>query len=53
MGKGYFAIGVDVDQDYMAPGYVLLSITKKIDIATFEGISNALNHQDIFNLDIN
>lgn len=41
MGKGYFAIGVDVDQDYMAPGYVLLSITKKIDIATFEGISNA------------
>jgi basic membrane protein A len=40
-GKGYFAIGVDVDQDYMAPGYVLLSITKKIDIATFEGISNA------------
>jgi basic membrane protein A len=42
-GEGYFAIGVDVDQDYMAPGYVLLSITKKIDVATFEGINSALS----------
>lgn len=42
-GRGYFAIGVDVDQDYMAPGYVLLSITKKIDVATFEGIESALS----------
>ena len=41
--RGYFAIGVDVDQDYMAPGYVLLSITKKIDVATFEGINSAMS----------
>jgi basic membrane protein A len=38
---GFFAIGVDVDQDYMAPGYVLTSGMKRVDEAAFRGISTA------------
>ena len=30
-----FAIGVDADQDYMAEGYVLTSVIKRLDKATF------------------
>lgn len=41
-GRGYFVIGYDMDQDYMAPGYVLTSSRKKVDVATFEGIRSAL-----------
>ncbi|AEH51295.1 BMP family lipoprotein [Pseudothermotoga thermarum] len=36
--KGYFAIGVDVDQDYMAPGVVLCSATKGISAAGYYGV---------------
>ena len=35
-GKGHFAIGVDSDQDYIAPGYVLTSMIKGVDNAVFE-----------------
>ncbi|PNR92413.1 BMP family protein [Petrotoga sp. 9PWA.NaAc.5.4] len=41
--RGHFAIGVDVDQDYMAPGYVLTSAMKRVDTAAFEGIQNAMS----------
>ncbi|PNR94822.1 BMP family protein [Petrotoga sp. 9PWA.NaAc.5.4] len=41
-GMGYFVIGYDMDQDFMAPGYVLTSSRKKVDVATFEGISSAI-----------
>ncbi len=40
-GRGYFVIGYDMDQDYMAPGYVLVSSRKKVDVATFDGIKSA------------
>jgi len=34
--KGCFAIGVDSDQDYIAPGNVLTSMMKRVDVAVFE-----------------
>ncbi len=37
-GQGFFAIGVDVDQDYMAPGAVLCSSMKRIDVASYYGV---------------
>lgn len=37
-GPGHFAIGVDQDQDYLAPGYVLTSAMKRVDVAVFDGI---------------
>ena len=32
-GEGYYAIGVDADQDYIAPGRVLTSMMKRVDNA--------------------
>jgi basic membrane protein A len=43
LDKNFFAIGVDVDQDYMAPGYVLTSSMKRVDTAAFEGIQAAMS----------
>lgn len=40
-GNGYFSIGVDSDQDYLAPGYVLTSAMKRVDQAAFLGIRSA------------
>lgn len=40
-GKGHFAIGVDSDQDYIAPGFVLTSMIKGVDNAVFE-VCNAV-----------
>ena len=37
-GKGYFAIGVDADQDYMAPGAVLTSAMKRVDMAAYYAV---------------
>jgi basic membrane protein A len=37
-GKGYFAIGVDADQDYMAPGAVLASAMKRVDMAAYYAV---------------
>ncbi len=34
-GDGFFAIGVDSDQDYMAPGRVLTSMIKHVDLAVY------------------
>ncbi|MFW6120206.1 MAG: BMP family lipoprotein [Petrotogales bacterium] len=38
MGEGYFAIGVDSNQDYMAPGYVLTSSLKRVDNAAYQSV---------------
>ncbi len=37
-GKGYFAIGVDADQDYVAPGAVLASAMKRVDMAAYYAV---------------
>ncbi len=37
----YYAIGVDVDQDYMAPGIVLASAMKGVDTASYYGVRDA------------
>ncbi len=37
-GEGFFAIGVDVDQDYMSPGNVLTSSIKRIDVASYTAV---------------
>lgn len=41
----YYAIGVDVDQDYMAPGIVLTSAMKGIDTAGYYGVTWAFKGQ--------
>jgi len=33
---GHYAIGVDSDQDYIAPGHVLTSMLKRVDIAVYD-----------------
>ncbi|MFN7016625.1 MAG: BMP family protein, partial [Fimbriimonadales bacterium] len=35
-GKGFYAIGVDSDQDHLAPGRVLTSMMKRVDNAVFD-----------------
>jgi basic membrane protein A len=41
----YYAIGVDVDQDYMAPGVVLTSAMKGVDMAGYYGVKWAFAGQ--------
>ncbi|MGC8819726.1 MAG: BMP family lipoprotein [Fervidobacterium sp.] len=41
----YYAIGVDVDQDYMAPGVVLTSAMKGVDMAGYYGVVLAYKGQ--------
>lgn len=38
--KGLFAIGVDSDQDHLAPGNVLTSMVKRVDLAVYEIIKD-------------
>jgi basic membrane protein A len=38
---GVYAIGADMDQDDLAPGKILTSILKRIDVAVFEAIRDA------------
>ncbi|HPE69335.1 MAG TPA: BMP family ABC transporter substrate-binding protein [Thermotogota bacterium] len=40
-GDGYFAIGVDVDQDHLAPGKILTSAMKGLAVSSFVGIADA------------
>lgn len=40
--RGLFAIGVDANQNYMAPGHVLTSMLKRVDIAVFEIIKDVV-----------
>jgi basic membrane protein A len=37
-GAGYYAIGVDQDQDGVAPGRVLTSMIKRVDVSVFDTI---------------
>jgi len=41
---GRFAIGVDSDQDHEAPGNVLTSMLKRVDVATFLIIESVVNN---------
>jgi len=41
-GPGYFAIGVDQDQDYLAPGRVLTSMVKHVDRAVCDTIQRVV-----------
>lgn len=38
VANGFYAIGVDSDQDYMAPGTILTSMVKRVDLAVYEVI---------------
>ncbi|MCX7799000.1 MAG: BMP family ABC transporter substrate-binding protein [Fimbriimonadales bacterium] len=40
--RGKYAIGVDSDQDALAPGFVLTSMIKRVDEAVFQTISDAV-----------
>ena len=39
---GRYAIGVDTDQNALAPGTVLVSVLKRVDVASFEAIRGAV-----------
>lgn len=42
---GYYAIGVDANQNYLAPSVVITSALKKVDVATFDLVASAFrNH---------
>jgi basic membrane protein A len=43
--QGKLAIGVDANQDAQAPGYVLTSMVKRVDIAVFSVIEEVVNHR--------
>ena len=40
---GNYAIGVDSDQNYMAPGHVLTSMLKRVDVAVYNAIHDVVN----------
>ena len=42
-GKPVYAIGVDSDQDYIAPGVVLTSMVKRVDTAVYDLIETSIN----------
>ncbi len=44
-GKGFYAIGVDMDQDYLAPGSVLTSMVKHVDTAVLDTIKRVKDGQ--------
>ena len=41
-GRGFYAIGVDADQDYLAPGRVLTSMMKRVDNAVYSTCKSAV-----------
>jgi len=43
--KKLFAIGVDADQNYMKPGYVLTSMVKRVDVAVYNIIKKVTTNQ--------
>jgi basic membrane protein A len=44
-GPGFYAIGVDQDQDGLAPGRVLTSMVKHVDTAVYDTIKRAKEHK--------
>ncbi|MGC9181681.1 MAG: BMP family lipoprotein [Thermogladius sp.] len=48
-GKQYgppFAIGVDSDQDWIAPGFVIASMEKRVDVGVFEAVKRAIEYRE-------
>ncbi len=43
VANGFYAIGVDSDQDYMAPGTVLTSMVKRVDLAVYDVIKSVVD----------
>jgi basic membrane protein A len=41
--NGFYAIGVDTNMDHLAPGTVLSSMLKKVDVGTYYTIEDAVN----------
>lgn len=41
--ENFFAIGVDSDQDFLAPGNVLTSMMKRVDVAVYDVISQLVD----------
>lgn len=41
--ENFFAVGVDSDQDYLAPGNVLTSMLKRVDIAVYDVIERMVD----------
>ncbi|MCA9881389.1 MAG: BMP family ABC transporter substrate-binding protein [Anaerolineae bacterium] len=41
--ENFFAVGVDSDQDFLAPGNVLTSMMKRVDVAVFDVISRLVD----------
>ncbi|MGC8666561.1 MAG: BMP family lipoprotein [Chthonomonadales bacterium] len=39
-GSGYYAIGVDADQDYIHPGRILTSMMKGVDVAVYQTVKD-------------
>lgn len=40
---GFWAVGVDSDQDYLAPGFVLTSMLKRVDVAVYDLIARLIS----------
>ncbi len=39
-----FAIGVDADQDYIKPGFILASMMKRVDVGVYKAVQKALDY---------
>ncbi|MCL5036136.1 MAG: BMP family ABC transporter substrate-binding protein [Chloroflexi bacterium] len=44
-GKGHYIIGVDTDQDALAPGIILTSVIKRTDSAVYHAMENAAKNK--------
>jgi basic membrane protein A len=56
--RGLFAIGVDANQNYMAPGHVLTSMVKRVDVAVYSIIKDVVEGAftggtHVYGLDVN
>ncbi len=40
-----FAIGVDADQDWIKPGFILASMMKRVDVGVYTAVENALKYK--------
>jgi basic membrane protein A len=41
-----FAIGVDSDQDWIAPGFVIASMEKRVDVGVFQAVKRAIDYKE-------
>lgn len=41
-----FAIGVDSDQDWIKPGYIIASMMKRVDVGTYTAVKRALEYYE-------